>query len=157
MSNFVTGKNIRVRGASNIVNAQMIGGEDIDVTEADSNKTNIRNGAVVITTTQMTIASGVSLVNSNFSIETGVAVSVQAGKRYFFSGAAPSTWTLDTIANNTGIETWIYNRGTATITVNSNAGANDIYTGGAAVNTFNIAAGAWAILYSDGVLIEVIV
>lgn len=153
--NFIVGNNNKLRGA--IENLQAIGCSDKEFTEADNNKTTIQNDAVIVTTTTMTIASGVSLVNSNFSIETGVAVSVQAGKRYFFSGAAPSTWTLDTIANNTGIETWIYNRGTATITVNSNAGANDIYTGGAAVNTFNIVAGAWAILYSDGVLIEVII
>ncbi len=153
--NFIVGNNNKLRGA--IENLQAIGCSDKEFTEADSNKTTIQNDAVIVTTTTMTIAIGVTLVNSNFSIETGVAVSVQAGKRYFFSGAAPSTWTLDTIANNTGIETWIYNRGTATITVNSNAGANDIYTGGAAVNTFNIVAGAWAILYSDGVLIEVII
>lgn len=153
--NYIIGNNNHLIGA--IENLQAIGCNDKEFTTADSNKTTIQDDAITIEPATITIKTGVALVNSNFSIETGVAVSVQAGKRYFFSGAAPSTWTLDTIANNTGIETWIYNRGTATITVNSNAGANDIYTGGAAVNTFNVVAGAWAILYSDGVLIEVII
>lgn len=67
---------------------------------------------------------------------------------YVFSGTT-ATWTLPPIMGYTNVKYFIKNRGTGNITVNSNAGGNDIYTT-AAVNTFTIAPGAAYILMCDG-------
>jgi hypothetical protein len=151
MSNFITGKDIRVIGSTNIENCQIIGGDDLDVTAADSNKTNIRNGALVIESTNITIDTGVSITNNNYSIESGVAVSVTAGKKYSYDGASASTWTLNALATYTGIETWIYNRGSDIITLNSSdSPATTIYYNGAAVSTLQILPGEQLTLFGDG-------
>jgi hypothetical protein len=145
--NYIIGNNNKLRGA--IDNLQAIGCNDKEFTTSDSNKTTIQNDAVTFTTTTMTVATGVAIVNENYSIESGVAVSVTPGKRYSYDGAAASTWTLGTIASNTGTETWIYNRGSDIITVNSAAAGTDIYYNGAAVSTFAILPSENVVLFGD--------
>lgn len=82
--NWITGKDIRVRGASNIENCQIIGGNDIDVTEADSNKTNIRNGSLVVTESAITANSPISgALLDDPSWETG-NFSIVADKNVYF-------------------------------------------------------------------------
>lgn len=67
---------------------------------------------------------------------------------YVFSGTT-TTWTLPPLTGYTNVKYFIKNRGTGAITLNSNAGGNDIYTT-SAVNTFTINAGAAYILMNDG-------
>lgn len=67
---------------------------------------------------------------------------------YVFSGTS-TTWTLPPLTGYTNVKYFIKNRGTGAITLNSNAGGNDIYTT-SAVNTFTINAGAAYILMNDG-------
>ena len=67
---------------------------------------------------------------------------------YIFTGTT-TTWTLPTVAGNTNKVYFIKNRGSGAITLNSNAGGNDIYTT-SAVNTITINAGESALLWNDG-------
>lgn len=67
---------------------------------------------------------------------------------YVFSGTT-TTWTLPPLTGYTNVKYFIKNRGTGAITLNSNAGGNDIYTT-SAVNTFTINAGSAYILMNDG-------
>lgn len=93
---------------------------------------------------QFTANASKSLVPLTPAAVTGTTYSMPA-TNYFayitFTGGSGSTWTLPTVANATGVTYVISNQGTATITVNTNAGANDIYTGGASVNTVSVLAG----------------
>lgn len=59
---------------------------------------------------------------------------------YVFTGTT-TTWTLPTVTGNTNSIIWIKNAGSGDITLNSNAGGNDIYDT-AAVSTITIGAGA---------------
>jgi hypothetical protein len=68
---------------------------------------------------------------------------------YSFTGSAATTWTLPAVANNTGLRYTIKNRGSAAITLNSNAGGADIYTT-ATVTSVTVAAGASMQLVNDG-------
>lgn len=67
---------------------------------------------------------------------------------YVFTGTT-TTWTLPTIAGNTNKVYFIKNRGSGAITLNTNAGGNDIYTT-SAVNTITINAGESELLWNDG-------
>src|SRR5690606_22133799 len=67
---------------------------------------------------------------------------------YVFSGTT-TTWTLPVISGNTAVVFFIKNRGSGSITLNSNAGGNDIYDT-SAVNTISIAAGAARRIWNDG-------
>lgn len=51
-----------------------------------------------------------------------------------------STWTLPALTGNSGIFYILINRGSGTITLNTNAGGNDIISNGVAVNTISILA-----------------
>lgn len=67
---------------------------------------------------------------------------------YIFSGTT-TTWTLPAVAGSTNVQYTIKNRGSGAITLNAAAAANEIYDT-SAVNTITIAAGASAIIVSDG-------
>jgi hypothetical protein len=67
---------------------------------------------------------------------------------YVFTGTT-ATWTLPTVAGHTGWFYLIKNRGSGAITLNSNAGGNDIYNT-VAVASFTINAGAAFIVANDG-------
>lgn len=67
---------------------------------------------------------------------------------YIFSGTT-TTWTLPALAGNTNVKFYIKNRGSGAITLNSNAGGNDIYNT-SAINTFTINPGEAIILVNDG-------
>ena len=67
---------------------------------------------------------------------------------YVFTGTT-TTWTLPTIAGNTNRVFYIKNRGSGAITLNTNAGGNEIYTT-SAVNTITINAGESELLWNDG-------
>lgn len=65
-----------------------------------------------------------------------------------FTGSSGTTWTLPAIGN-TGLTYIIKNRGSASITLNSNAGGNDIYTT-SAVSSLTINAGESYTVTDDG-------
>lgn len=67
---------------------------------------------------------------------------------YNFTGTT-STWTLPVVSGNSGKFIEVMNVGTGDITVNSNAGGNDIFTS-SAVNTTTVAAGATVTFFNNG-------
>lgn len=76
-----------------------------------------------------------------------------AFNHYVFSGTT-TTWTLPTLTGNTDVVFFIKNRGSGNITLNSNAGGNDIYDT-APVNTITIAPGEARIVWGDGTYFDI--
>lgn len=75
---------------------------------------------------------------------------------FVFTGTAAATWTLPTVGNAAaGADLTIKNRGSAVLTINSNAGGNDI-CGTAAVASVAVAAGTSLHLVCDGTYWNVI-
>lgn len=72
-------------------------------------------------------------------VNTSGALAPTPNRHYFFSGAA-AVWTLPAVAGNTNAKIIVKNVGTGAITVNSNAGANDIFTS-TATNTMTVNVG----------------
>lgn len=70
--------------------------------------------------------------------------------RYIFTGAVATTWTMYALAGNSGKQITIHNRGTASITLNSSAAANDFYDLGATTNTKTILVGETYHFFNDG-------
>lgn len=87
------------------------------------------------------------LQNTNTISAAGTLTLTNAGY-YTFNGST-STWTLPPLSGNTGIRFLIMNQGSGTLTVNSNAGGNDIYMSGSAVNMITIGVGEIAVLYNN--------
>lgn len=54
---------------------------------------------------------------------------------YTFTGSSPKVWVMPTVAAATGMTIFIINRGSANLTINSNAGANDLDVNGVYTNT----------------------
>lgn len=67
---------------------------------------------------------------------------------YIFSGTT-TTWTLPPIATHKNVRFYIKNRGTGSITLNSNTGVNEIYYT-SLVNTITITPGSAYMLINDG-------
>jgi hypothetical protein len=67
---------------------------------------------------------------------------------YFFNGTT-TTWTLPAVSGTAGTIYYLCNIGSGNITVNANAGANEIYDA-AAVNTYSIVPAATRIFISNG-------
>lgn len=109
---------------------------------------------VILGITTITADNGARLqVSGNQSV--GVVVSSAGtlaldatGGAYVFGGTT-TTWTLPAISGHTGWTYFIKNKGSGNITLNSNAGGNDIYNT-SAVNTLSITPGQAFILVNDG-------
>lgn len=69
-------------------------------------------------------------------------------EHYVFTGTT-SVWTLPAVSGTSGLIYYIKNKGTGSITLNASGGENEIYTT-SAVNTYEITAGSFIILISDG-------
>ena len=78
----------------------------------------------------------------------GGTLAIGNAEHYSFTGTT-TTWTLPVVSGNTGQIYYMKNRGSGNITLNSNAGGNDIYTS-SAVNTTTITPGSAIILVNDG-------
>lgn len=76
--------------------------------------------------------------------------SMTDGGIYRFTGSA-STFTLPPVAGNEGKFLFIANRGSGTITLNTNTGANELYNAGTLSNTASILSGATSKIINDGV------
>jgi hypothetical protein len=75
---------------------------------------------------------------------------------FVFTGTAAATWTLPTVGNAAaGADLMIKNRGAATLTINSNAGGNDIFDTSAAAS-IAVAPGASLHLVCDGTYWDII-
>lgn len=100
--------------------------------------------------TILTINAGGALVITVNTVSgtTNVLASTSAYQQVF-TGGSGSTWTLPAVTGNAGLTYYIKNRGSASITLNSNAGGNDIYST-SAVNTLTITAGTSIVLVNDG-------
>ena len=68
---------------------------------------------------------------------------------WVFSGSTAPVWTLPAVAGHTGWTYFIKNRGSATVTLNSNAGGNDLYDT-LPIATLSITAGSTLRLINDG-------
>lgn len=107
-------------------------GAGIDFVVADN------SGPTFITATQAVLLDTVASGN----------ITMGAATYYSFSGTT-ATWTLPTLAASNGFTYFIKNRGSGNLTINTNAGGNDIYDT-ATVNTITVSAGASVILHNDG-------
>jgi len=83
------------------------------------------------------------------TISAASALALSSNGYYKFTGTN-TTWTLGAVASSTGFRVTLINRGTGTITLNSNAGANDIDESGVFSNTTPIATMSNMTLYCDG-------
>ncbi|MHA4848751.1 hypothetical protein L1080_004285 [Rhodococcus sp. MSC1_016] len=72
----------------------------------------------------------------------------RSASMWSFTGSAATVWTLPALANNTGLEFSIKNKGSADITL-QRAGADNLYTT-AAVTSITITAGNSARVVNDG-------
>lgn len=94
-----------------------------------------------------------SLARGRIEINTSLVTSLDTTlsptyTHYSFTGTT-ATWKLPPISGNKDVEIRIKNRGSGNITLNTNAGGNDIYDS-SAVNTTTIGPGEAWIFYNDG-------
>lgn len=97
------------------------------------------------------------IVTSMYTVSGAGTLSLTAtnGARYYVFNGTSTTWTLPTVASSTGGLYIIKNRGSGTITLNTNGGGNEIYDTSAA-NTISVTAGSYLILLNDGTFFNVI-
>lgn len=81
-------------------------------------------------------------------VSSATTLNLQPKTYYTFNGSNAAVWTLPPVAGNVGTRLALINQGSANITVNSNAGGNDIYQG-AATNSIIVAPGETYILYDN--------
>jgi hypothetical protein len=114
----------------------------------------IPNFSVTSANTQFTGPVGISGDLSPIGFRPGINVSgagtlnLTTSTTYVFTGTT-TTWTLPGITGNENRVYYIKNRGSGSITINSNAGANEIYNT-SAVNTITVPAGGSCMLQNDG-------
>lgn len=77
------------------------------------------------------------------------SLNLSVTKNYYSFFGTTATWTLPAVSGNTGKSFLIKNRGSGSITLNSNGGGNDIYNT-SATNSLTITAGSSYILVNDG-------
>jgi hypothetical protein len=76
---------------------------------------------------------------------------------YVYTGTTTATWTLPAVSGNTGMQLFLYNRGSATVTV-QRAGTDNLYDGTlGSVTSVTMAAGTSLQLYDDGTFWLVVV
>jgi hypothetical protein len=70
---------------------------------------------------------------------------------YTFNGTSPVVWTLPPIAGNTKLRIIIINDGTSNVTLNSNAGGNDINDSGTDIPSIVIEPGEAYVFYNNSI------
>jgi hypothetical protein len=82
-------------------------------------------------------------------VSAATTLTFSAGTRnYVFSGTAASTWTVPSIAGNTGIRQVIKNRGTVNLVI-ATAGSDNFYSNGL-VTTYTVTPGSAIVILNDG-------
>jgi hypothetical protein len=87
----------------------------------------------------------------NWAVTTSSASSLTlatSNDAYVFTGTAAATWTLPAVSGNTGVNFYLYNRGSARVTVHG-AGSDDLYNR-ATVMSIYLEPGTAATLLNDG-------
>lgn len=118
---------------------------------------NVLGGDVLtITNTGLITANnsgGSGIVEINRSVVSAAGtVSLNDTYNHYVGSGTTSTWTLPALSTN--LKFYLKNRGSGNITVNSNAGGNDIYSS-SAVNTITLTPGSSMILFCDGTYFNV--
>ena len=88
--------------------------------------------------------------NSLSSLTTLTLATISRIMYYTYTGSTTSTWTLPSIATSIKVRYVLINTGSATVTINSNAGANDIWDSGTLSNTTVLTAGSSMELFNNG-------
>jgi len=127
--------------------------------------TTINGGTLSIDTASPT---SISLLNTSMTAPLGSSVIADFGeyvvdgtsslaliptvKKYIFNGSSPATWTLYEAAVTVGLEQTLVNVGSATVTVNTAGGGNDIFDLGlgTSVNTISLPASSKLNVLTDG-------
>lgn len=105
--------------------------------------TSIGTGAAAAHTLDVGGSTGLKVTTSSTTLTLNAS-----STNYVFTGTT-ATWTLPTVASSINRVYFIKNRGSGTLTINSNAGGNDIYTS-SATNTTTVTAGQAIMLVNDG-------
>jgi len=129
---------------SNTVQANLIGtdnGVNAPITNATQNRQAFWNLQKQILFLQM-----LNVVQS----VTTYALPITNNQVYVTHTGALATYTLPTLANGTAIQYTIINMGSGVVTINSNAGGNDIFDSGTSSATATVLAGQTAIFYGNG-------
>lgn len=95
---------------------------------------------------QAILKAGVVLSYTNSS---AAALTMLNTITHYSFGGTTSTWTLPAVTGNEGNVMFIKNRGSGLLTINSNAGGNDIFST-SATNTYLLAANSAIMLFNDG-------
>lgn len=90
-----------------------------------------------------------TVVVSNNTVSSAGTLGLTTSGYYTFNGTT-ATWTLPTISGNTGVRLVLISRGSGNITLNSNAGGNDIDESGVSMNTMAVPTGTTLVLYNNG-------
>lgn len=87
-----------------------------------------------------------------WTVSTSSATSLTlstANQAYAYTGSSTATWTLPAVSGNTGVYFQLYNRGTATVTV-QRAGSDNLYSLGASTTSIALVPGGSVELFDDG-------
>lgn len=106
------------------------------------------SGAIGTDTGERLQVLGTSLLNGLVTLGAGlklkttssgaVTLSIDTTNVVYTGTGTTSTWTLLPLSGNTGLFYILANRGSGNITLNSNAGGNDIWNNGTAVNSITL-------------------
>lgn len=84
------------------------------------------------------------------SSASSLALATTTMNMYYTFNGTTTTWTLPPVATNTGVRMFIMNMGSGNITLNSNAGANDIWESGTNKASTIISSSGTTIFYNNG-------
>lgn len=96
------------------------------------------------------VALGQLSTNSLSALTTLSLATTSRVMYYTYTGATTSIWTLPTIGTSVKVRYVLINTGSATVTINSNAGGNDIWDSGTLSNTTVLTPGSSMELFNNG-------
>jgi len=100
----------------------------------------------------ITLQQAQSMGTTNPNVVTSSnGVSVLPSTYYTYNGGSAPTWILPPVSSGIGSRIGILNDSAFDITLNSNAGANDIVDSGSKTNTATIVAGSAKIIYNNSI------
>ncbi|OBK76304.1 hypothetical protein [Mycobacterium sp. 1274761.0] len=96
------------------------------------------------------LANGSTVIPRYVNISGASTLTLTVAKNmWVFNGTTAAAWTLPAVSGNTGYTLWLYNRGTANLTV-QRAGSDQIYHSGGAVTSMTLLPGQSVELLNDG-------